>query len=95
MTLLCLLNPFVRRRRREVIIIYNNNKAHSSELSSTRVNEVLIIKHMLRNVRWVNDNAFAIFELSHCFIIGLYCKSYATLVRYQHCAVEPITLFDY
>ena len=42
-TLLCLSNSFARRRRREVITI-NNNKIHSNELTSIRVNEILIIK---------------------------------------------------
>ena len=41
--LLCLSNSFARQRLREVIII-NNNKVYSSELISTRVNEISIIK---------------------------------------------------
>ena len=49
--------------------IYNNNKAYSSELPSTRVNEVSITKHMSRNVRWINDNALVILELSFYFVI--------------------------
>ena len=52
-TLLYLSNSFARQRRREVIII-NNNKFYSSELLSTLINETLIIKHILKNVRCVN-----------------------------------------
>ena len=47
-TLLCLLNSFTRRRYYEIIII-NNNKAHLNELISIRVNEISIIKQMLKD----------------------------------------------
>ena len=46
-TLLCLSNSLVRQRHHEIIII-NNNKIHSSELISIRVNEISIIKLMLK-----------------------------------------------
>ena len=49
--------------------IHNNNKVHLNELFSIRVNEVLTIKHMLKNVHWINNNAFAIFGFSFCSAI--------------------------
>ena len=46
-TLLYLLNSFIQRRRREIIII-NNNKVYSNRLCSICVNEILIIKYILK-----------------------------------------------
>ena len=63
-------------------MINNNNKVYSNELFSTRVNEVSTIKHILKDVYYVNDSAFAILKLSQCFIIGLCYKNYAISIRY-------------
>ena len=52
------------------MMTYNNNKVHSGELPSTRVNETSTTKHMPKDVRWTNDSAPAILELSLYFAIN-------------------------